>query len=135
MMVEKFYGIMFFIFIVLVFGDFVVQGVKVYKDGKFIFNIDQVVEIIQKYVEFYVKKVMLLEVLQNNYFGNLKLFFQDKVVWIIGLVFFFVDFKKSVLKFFFYVVMIICIGVFFLFVQGICVFVDLKNFNLVLVFV
>ncbi|GAE75290.1 extracellular solute-binding protein [Cutibacterium acnes JCM 18918] len=56
-MAEKSHGTMPLISIAPALGDLAAQGVKVYKDGKFTFNTDQAVEIIQKYVELYAKKL------------------------------------------------------------------------------
>lgn len=133
-MAEKSHGTMPLISIAPALGDLAAQGVKVYKDGKFTFNTDQAVEIIQKYVELYAKKAMPPEVLQNNYLGNSKLFLQDKVAWTTGSASFPVDLKKSAPKLLPHVAMTTRIGVPPLFVQGICVSADSKNPNLALAF-
>ena len=133
-MAEKSHGTMPLISIAPALGDLAAQGVKVYKDGKFTFNTDQAVEIIQKYVELYAKKAMPPEVLQNNYLGNSKLFLQGKVAWTTGSASFPVDLKKSAPKLLPHVAMTTRIGVPPLFVQGICVSADSKNPNLALAF-
>lgn len=115
-------------------GDLAAQGVETYKDGKFVFNDDKAVRIIEKYVELYSKKAMPPEVLQNNYLGNSQLFIQGKVAWTTGSASFPVDLKKDAPKLFPHVTMTKRIGVPPLFVQGICVSADTKNPNLALAF-
>ena len=115
-------------------GDLAAQDVEVFKDGKFTFNTDKAVKIIEKYVELYAKKAMPPEVLQNNYLGNSKLFIQGKVAWTTGSASFPIDLKKDAPKLAPHVAMTKRIGVPPLFVQGICISNDSKNPNLALAF-
>ncbi|WCC79225.1 sugar ABC transporter substrate-binding protein [Cutibacterium equinum] len=133
-MAEKSGGKMPLISVAPDLGVFVDEGIEVFKDGKFTFNTDEAVKIIDKYAELYAKKAIPPEVLQNNYFGNSKLFIQGKVAWTTGSASFPVDVKKDAPKLAPKIAMTKRIGVPPLFVQGLCVSADSKNPNLAVAF-
>lgn len=51
------------------------------KDGKFIFNTKENVDLVQKHADLYKIKAMPAEVLSNDYAGNSTLYKQGKVLW------------------------------------------------------
>lgn len=115
-------------------GDFTSAGIEVYKDGKFVFNDDKAVAILQRYVDLYKAKAMPPEVLSNDYLGNSALYIQGKVAWTTGSASFPVDLAKEAPAISQVTTNSKRIGVPPLFVQGISVSADSKNPALALAF-
>lgn len=65
-------------------ADLAAADVELFKDGKFVFNTDEGVAVLQRYVDLYQKKAMPPEVLADSYLGNSELFMQGKVAWTTG---------------------------------------------------
>lgn len=110
------------------------MGVTMFDDGKFVFNSEGGVKLLQRYVDLYKAKAMPPEILQNNYLGNSQLFIQGKVAWTTGSASFPVDLKKGNPDLFKQVTMTKRIGTPPLFVQGLSVSGKTKNPNLALAF-
>ncbi|WP_130865710.1 ABC transporter substrate-binding protein [Acidipropionibacterium timonense] len=114
--------------------DFPQMGVTMFQDGKFVFNSEDGVELLQRYVDLYKAKAMPPEILQNTYLGNSQLFIQGKVAWTTGSASFPVDLKKGNPTLFKQVTMTKRIGNPPLFVQGLSVSAKTKNPALALAF-
>ncbi|MBV7364223.1 extracellular solute-binding protein [Actinomycetaceae bacterium TAE3-ERU4] len=62
-------------------GTLSAAGVEIYKDGKFVFNTDKAVKIVEMYQKAYKEGAMVPEALNADYLGNSMLYKQGKVAW------------------------------------------------------
>ncbi|OKL49769.1 ABC transporter substrate-binding protein [Boudabousia liubingyangii] len=56
-------------------------GIEVFKDGKFVFNNDQAVALLEKYIEAYKANAVVPEALNGDYTGNAIMYKQGKVAY------------------------------------------------------
>ena len=115
-------------------SDLAAAGVTLFQDGKFVFNTDEGVKVLQQYVDLYAAKAMPPEVLQDTYLGNSQLYMQGKVAWTTGSASFPVDLAKNNPTLVDQTVATQRIGTPPLFVQGLSVAADSKNPDLALAF-
>lgn len=67
-----------------ILGDLEAAGVPIFSDGEFIFNSDDAVAELQKYIDAYAAGAMPEEALNDDYAGNAKMFAQEKVAYTTG---------------------------------------------------
>lgn len=115
-------------------GELAAAGVTLFKDGEFVFNTEDGVAVLQKYVDLYQAGAMPLEVLQDTYLGNSQLFLQGKVAWTTGSASFPRDLDEKAPTIAAVTVASGRIGVPPLFVQGVSVSAESKNPDLALAF-
>lgn len=115
-------------------SDLAAAGVELFRDGEFVFNTDQGVEVLQNYIDLYAAKAMPPEVLQDTYLGNSQLYMQGKVAWSTGSASFPVDLAKNNPTLVDQTVATQRIGTPPLFVQGLSVAADSAHPDLALAF-
>ena len=65
-------------------GIFSAAGIDIYKDGKFVFNSDEAVKIVDQFRKAYAEGAMPAEALNADYQGNAALYKQGKTTWTTG---------------------------------------------------